>query len=170
MIIWVMKICLYSSSVYSFYLLLISSASVRYIIFLSFILPIFAWNIPLVSIIFLMRSLVFPYPLFPSVSLHWSVRKAFLSLLPILWNSIFKWIYLSFSPSVSLLLFSQLFVRPPHVWEGLWGGHFAFLHFFFLAMVLIPASCTMSRASVHNSSGTLPIRPNALNLLVTSTV
>ena len=40
---------LYSSSVYSCYLFLISSASVRSIPFLSFIEPIFAWNIPLVS-------------------------------------------------------------------------------------------------------------------------
>ena len=33
--------------------------------------------------------------------------------------------------------------------------HFAFLHLFFLGMVLITASCTMSQTSVHCSSGTL---------------
>ena len=38
-------------------------------------------------------------------SLHWSVRKAFLSLLAILWNSAFRWLYHSFSP----LPFSSLF-------------------------------------------------------------
>ena len=38
----------------------ISSASVRAIPFLSFIVPIFAWNVPLVSLIFLKRPLVFP--------------------------------------------------------------------------------------------------------------
>ena len=43
---------LYSSSVYSVHLFLISSASVRSIPFLSFIDPIFAWNVPLVSIIY----------------------------------------------------------------------------------------------------------------------
>ena len=86
---------LYSSSVYSCHLL-ISSASVRPIPFLSFIVPVFAWNIPLVSLIFLKRSLVFPILLFPSISLHWSLRKAFLSLLPVLWNSAFRWEYLSF--------------------------------------------------------------------------
>jgi len=43
---------LYSSSVYSCHLFLISSASVRSIPFLSFIEPIFAWNVPLVSLIF----------------------------------------------------------------------------------------------------------------------
>ena len=36
---------LYSSSVYSCHLFLISSASVRSILFLSFTVPIFAWNI-----------------------------------------------------------------------------------------------------------------------------
>ena len=50
----------YSSSVYSCYLFLIPSASVRSIPFLSFIEPIFAWNVPLVSLIFLKRSLIFP--------------------------------------------------------------------------------------------------------------
>ena len=57
---------LYSSSVYSCHLFLISSTSVRSIPFLSFIVPIFAWNVPLVSLIFLKRSLVFPIPLFSS--------------------------------------------------------------------------------------------------------
>ena len=51
---------LYSSSLYSFHLFLISSASVRSILFLSFFVPIFAWNVTLVSLIFLKRSLVFP--------------------------------------------------------------------------------------------------------------
>ena len=46
---------LYSSSVYSCYLFLISSASVRSIPFLFFIVPIFAWNVPLVFQIFLKR-------------------------------------------------------------------------------------------------------------------
>ena len=51
---------LYSSSVYSCHLFLISSASVRSLPFLSYIEPIFAWNVPLVSLIFLKTSLVFP--------------------------------------------------------------------------------------------------------------
>ena len=94
---------LYRSSVHSCHLL-ISSASVRSIPFLSFIKPIIAWNVPLVSLIFLKRSVVFPILLFSSVSWHWSLRKAFFSLLAILWNSAFKWLYLSFSP----LLFASL--------------------------------------------------------------
>ena len=87
---------LYSSSVYSYHFLK-SSASVRSITFLSFIVPIFALNVPLVSLIFLKRSLVFAVQLFSSIYLHWSLRKAFLSLLAILWNSAFRWLYLSFS-------------------------------------------------------------------------
>ena len=89
---------LYSASVYSCHLFLVSSASVRSTLFLSFIVPIFAWNIPLVSLIFFKRSLVFPILLFSSISLHWSLRKALSPLLAILWNSAFRWIYLSFSP------------------------------------------------------------------------
>ena len=81
---------LYSSSMYSCHIFLISSASVRSIPVWSFIEPIFAWDIPLISLIFLKRALVFPILLFSSISLHWSLRKAFLSLLAILWNSAFK--------------------------------------------------------------------------------
>ena len=78
---------LYSYSMYSCHLFLISSASVRSIWFVSFIVPVFAWNIPLVYLIFLKRSVVFPILLFSSISLHWSLQKAFLSLRAILWNS-----------------------------------------------------------------------------------
>ena len=70
----------------------------------------FACNVPLVSLIFLKRSLVFPILLFFSISLHWSLRKAFLSLLAILWNSAFKWVYLSFSPLLFTSLLFTLFV------------------------------------------------------------
>ena len=73
---------LYSSSVYSSHLFLISSVSVRSMPILSFIVPIFAWNIPLVSLIFLKRSLVFPILSFSSIPLHWSWgRLSYLSLL-----------------------------------------------------------------------------------------
>ena len=104
---------MYSSSVYSYHLFLISSASVRSLPFLSFIEPIFAWNIPLVSLIFLKRSIVFLILLFFSISLRWSLRKTFLSLLAILWNSAFRWYICPFLLCLSLLFFSQLFVRPP---------------------------------------------------------
>ena len=110
---------LHSSSVYSYHLL-ISSASVRSIPFLSFIVPIFAWNVPLVSLIFLKRTLVFPIHLFSSISLHWSLRKT-LSLLTILWNSAFKWVYLSFFP----LPFSSFLLLA--FCKASSNNHFAFL-------------------------------------------
>ena len=43
-------------------------------------------------------------------------------------------------------------------------NHLAFLHFFFLGMVLITASCTMSRTTIHSSSGTLSTRSIPLSL------
>ena len=57
MVIQVIKTFLYTSSVYSCHLL-ISSASVKSIPFLSFIVPIFASNVPLVSLIFFKGSLL----------------------------------------------------------------------------------------------------------------
>ena len=137
---------------YSCHLFLISSADVRSIPFLSFIEPIFAWNVSLLSLIFLKRPLVFPIPLFSSISLHWSLKKAFLSLLAILWNSALGWVCLSFSP---LLLSSLLFTA---ICKASSDSHFALLHFFFLSIVLIPVSCAMSQSSVHSSSGSLSIR------------
>ena len=100
----IIKIFFLYSSVYSCHHFLISSASVRSIPFLSFIVLIFAWNGPLVSVIFLKRSLVFTILLFSSISLRCSVRKAFLSLLAILWNSALRWVYLYFSPLPSTSL------------------------------------------------------------------
>ena len=117
--------------------------------FLSFIVPITASDLPLESLIFLKRSLVFPILFFPSISLHWSARKAFLSLLAIFWSSAFKWVNLSFSP---LPLAYLLFLA---ICKASSDNHFASLHFFFLGMVLITASCTVSRTSIHSSSGTL---------------
>ena len=143
---------LYSSSGYYCHVFLISSASVRSIAFLSFIEPIFAWNVPLVSLIFWKRSLVFPVLLFSSIYLHWSLKKAFLSLLAILWHLAFRCLYLSFSP---LLFTSLLFTA---ICKASSDSHFAFLPFFSMGMVLIPVSYTMSQTSFHNSLGTLSIR------------
>ena len=117
---------------YSYHLFLIFFASVRSLLFLSFIVPIFAWNVTLVSLIFLKRPLVFPIQLFSSISLHCSVRNAFLCFLAILWNSAFKWVCLSFSPlPFTSILFSA-------ICKASSDNHFAFLHFFFLVMVWSP--------------------------------
>ena len=115
-------------------------------------------------ILFFLWSLVFPILLFSCLYLHWSLRKAFLSLLAILWNYAFTWVYLSFSP---LLFASLLFTA---ICKASSDSHSAFFHFFFLGMVLIPVSCAMSWTSIHSSSGTLSIRSSALNLFLTSTV
>ena len=104
---------LYSSSMYSCHLFLISSASVRSIPFLSFIEPIFAWNIPLVCLIFLKRSLVFQFccfPLFLCID-HWG-RLSYLTLL--FFGTLHSNGYIfQFLLCFSLPFCSKLFVRPP---------------------------------------------------------
>ena len=106
---------LYNSSVYSCHLFLISFASVRYIPFLSFIVPISVWNVPSISLIFLKRSLVFPILLFSSISLDWSLRKAFLSLLAILEILHSDGNIFTFLLRLLLVFFSQPFVRPSQI-------------------------------------------------------
>ena len=66
---------LYSSSLYSCHVFLIASASVRSLPFLSFIVPIFAWNVPLVSLLFssLSHFIVFLY--FFAVSKHYILNS-----------------------------------------------------------------------------------------------
>ena len=89
------------------------SASVRSIQFLSFIEPTFAWNIPLVFLIFLKRSLVFPilfFPLFFCIDHQGSL--SYLSLL--FFGTLHSNGYIfPFLLCLSLLFFSQLFARPP---------------------------------------------------------
>ena len=58
----------------------------------------------------------------------------------------------TFSPLLfTSLLFTAICKASP-------DRHFAFLHFFPMGMVLIHVSCTMSRTSVHSSSGILSRR------------
>ena len=65
---------------YSCHLLLISSASIRSLSFLSFIMLTLAWDVPLISQVFLKISLFFPILLFSSNSLHCTLKKAVQSL------------------------------------------------------------------------------------------
>jgi len=83
---------------------------------------------------FLEEITSFSILLFSSISLHWSLRKALLSLLVILWNSAFKWVYISFSP---LPFASLLFTA---ICKASSGNHFAFLHFFFLGLLYFSIS------------------------------
>ena len=64
--------------------------------------------------IFLKRSLVFPLLLFSSSFMHYSLKKS-LSLLAILWNTEFSWMYFSVSPLLFALFFLQLLVKPPQI-------------------------------------------------------
>ena len=115
----------YSSSVYSYHFL-ISSASIKSMPFLYFIVFIFAWNVPFVSLIFLKRSLVCPFYCFLLFIWIDCLMRAFLSLLAVLWNSTFRWEYLFLSPlPLASLLFSA-------ICKASTDCHFAFLNFFFL--------------------------------------
>ena len=154
---------LYSSSVSSCHLFLISSVFVRPIQFLSFIVLIFAGNIPLVSLVFLKRSLVFPilfFPLFLCTDHRGSLSYLSLLFFGTLHANGYNFHFLL---CLSLLFFSQLFIRPPQT-------TICFFEFLFMRIVLINGSYTMSWMSVHSSLGTLSIRSNLLNLFVTSTV
>ena len=128
---------LYSSSVYSYHLFLISSASVRSIPFLSFIEPIFAWNVRLVSLIFLKssrlsHSVVFLY-FFALITEEGFLISSLYSL------ELCIQIFISFL--FSLLFASLLFTA---ICKASSESHFVFLHFFSMGMVFIPVSCTMS--------------------------
>ena len=115
---------LYSSSVYSCHLFLISSASVMSLPFLSFIVPIFAWNVPLVS-------LVFPILLFSLI--FCTVHLGRHSCLSLLFSGTLHSVGFIFPFLLCLLLLfiSQPFVRSPQTttwpscisfsWEWIWS-------------------------------------------------
>ena len=100
---------LYSSSVYSCHLFLLSSASVRSIPFLSSIVPIFAWTFPLVSLIFfssLFHCIVFLY------LIAMITDEGFL-ISPCYSLELCTQIGVSFLLSFAFRFSSQLFLRPP---------------------------------------------------------
>ena len=135
---------LYSSSVYSCHLFLISSASVRSIPFL------FYWvhhcmKCSLGISNFLEEISSLSHSIFSPIFLHWSLRKAFLSLLGILWNSAFKWVYFSFSPLV--LFFSQLFVRSPQTAILFFCVSFSW----WWSLSLSPVQCHEPPSTVHQA-------------------
>ena len=72
----------------------------------------FPWYDFLEEISSLSHSIVFLY-FFALIT-----EKGFLSLSAILWNSAFKWVYLSFSPlPLPASLIAQLVKNPPVMWE-----------------------------------------------------
>ena len=82
-------------------------------------------------------------------------EEVFLIFLCYCWNSAFKWIYLTFSP----LSFASLFFSA--MCKASSDNPFAVLHFLFLGIVLVTASCTILQTSVPSSLGTLSIRSNS---------
>ena len=88
--------------------------------------------------------LIYYFPLFLCMYQWW--RLSYLSLL------FFGTLHSNGYIYPFLLCLSLLFIA---VCKASSDNHFAFLHFFLLGMVLIPASCTMSQISIHSSSGTL---------------
>ena len=92
---------------------------------------------------FLKGFLVFLILFFPSISLHYSLKKAFLSLLALLLNFACSCIYLSLSPlAFASLLFSAICKTSSY-------NDLTFSHFFFFGMVLVTASCTMLWTSIQ---------------------
>ena len=103
---------LYRSSVYSCHDF-ISSVSFRPLPFLPFIVPLVGWNVPLIFLVFLKRSLVFTLLLLFSISLHCSLKKTFYSGLTVLGTLHLVECTFPFLPCFSLLFYPQLFVKPP---------------------------------------------------------
>ena len=124
------------NSLYSYHLFLISSASVRSIPSVLYCAHL-CTKCSLGISNFLEEISSLSHSVVSSISLHRLLRKACLCLLAILWNSAFWWVYLSFSP---LPFASLLFIA---ICKASSENHFAFLHFFFLGMLLITASSTM---------------------------
>ena len=114
------------SSVYFYHNFLVSSSSVKPIPFLSFIVSIFAWNVLisnfLEEISSLSHSIVFLY-FFALIT-----EEDFLISPAILWNSEFKWVYLSISPLPLASLFFSATCKASS------ENHFAFLPFFEIGM------------------------------------
>ena len=117
------RLFLYISSVYSCHLFLIFLLLLGPFHFCPLYLLILAWNVPLISPVFLKRSLVFSHSI------------VFLCCL-----LISSCCHLEFC--FSLLLFPQLFCNASS------DNHFVLLHFFFSGMVLVTDSCTVLQTSI----------------------
>ena len=161
-----MKTFLYSSSVYSCHLFLGSSASVSAIPFLSFIVSIFAWNVPLVSLIFLKEEIaclshcIIFLCFFALIAEEGFLISLCYSLEPIQMGISFLFSF-AFSFS-SFLSYLQGLLRQPFCL-------FAFLFPWGWSLSLPLVQCH-EPPSIHRSSGTLSIRSNPWNLFVTSSV
>ena len=134
------------SSVHSFHLFLTSSASVRSLTFLTFIVPIILWGVPLVALIFLKRSILFTILLFFSNSC--SVHLWRLSYLSLLFSRTLHSIGYIFP-----FLFAFHFSYFLSCFKASSGNPFFFSRLFFLGTVLVTTSHTMLETSNHSYSG-----------------
>ena len=148
----------YSSSVYSYHLFLISSASVRAIPFPSFIVPILAWNVPLILSIFLKRSPVFCILLFSPISLYCSFKKAsfFSSLLFSRTLHSVGYIF-PFLPCL-LLFFPQLYAKHPQT-TTLPSCISFWIHFLYCCCCCQVASVVSDSVQPHRQQPTRLLRP-----------
>ena len=163
MVIWSWRPFLFSSSVYSCHLL-ISSAFFFFFLVLYYAHLCVKCSFGISSSLEEISGPNHSNVLFYFFFFHCTLKKALLSLLAILWNCAFRWVYLSFSPlPFTSLLFSA-------ICKASSDNHFALLQFFFLKIVLVTISCTMLWTSAFSFLGILSIRSNPLNLFVTSTV
>ena len=139
-VIWIIKIFSYNSSVYSCHFFLMSSASVRSIPFLSFFCAhlCMKWSLGITNFLEeisnLPHSIVFLY-FFALITEESFLISPCYSL------------ELCIQMGISFLFASLLFIA---ICKASSDSHFAFLHFFSMGMVLIPVSSTMSRTSVHS--------------------
>jgi len=162
MVIGVINIFLYSS-VYFCHLFLTSSASHRFLVFLSLLcLSLYEMlKTDLSNFRKEISSLSHCIIFFCLYTVHLR-RSSILSLLFSITLHSVRYIF-PFLPCLSLLFFPQLSVRPPQITIML-------LHFFFFGMVLVIASCTVLWTFIHSSSCTLSTIYNPLSLFVTSMV
>ena len=144
---WSLTSFLYSFSMYSCYLFLISSASIRSIKFLFFIVPLFAWNVPLLSPITSRELWSFLFYCF--LQFLCTVHIGMLSYLSLPFFGILHsdGCVFPFLLCLLLLFFSQLFVRTPQT------AILPVLHFFSWgwSWSLSPVQCHESLFIVHQA-------------------
>ena len=133
-------------------------------------------DMPLISLIFLKRSLVFHILLFSSFPFIVLLR-ADMHIQICIYRCVYTH-HIFFSPCCSVSLHIQLGVSLPlsflnsslrssPMCKASSYSHFAFLHFFFFGMVLVPVRCYKLPSIVLQAVST---RSNLLNLFITSTV
>ena len=144
---------LYSFSVYYCHLVFISCAFVRCtasVLYCSHRWMNYSFGISN----FLEEISSLSHSIFSSLCLHWSLRKAFLSLLAIIWTLLSDWY---------IFLFSFAFLAICKAFSATFCISFSWGCF-------DPTCCTVSWTSIHSSLGTLSKRFNPLNLFVISAV